>query len=153
MKIRQLAISKKFAGFLRQGTSPKALAISTTIGLLLGIFPVLGVTTLVMTAIALRFRLNLPLMLTVSYLIYPLQIFLIIPFIRFGEWISGSTPIVLTLESLERAFSENFFAALQGLGEANLLAVYGWALIALPTGLMVYGVMVPAFRYLVRRVN
>ena len=151
INFRKLSFFKKLGGFLQQGTSPKALAISTTIGLLLGVFPMLGVTTLLMTAISLRFRLNLPLMLAVSYLIYPFQILLFIPFIRFGEWMSGATPIGLTLESLERAFRENFFAALQELGMANLLAMAGWTALALPAGLMMYGMLVPAFQYLVRR--
>jgi uncharacterized protein (DUF2062 family) len=151
IKFRPLSMIKKLGGFLRQGTSPKALAISTTIGLLLGVFPMLGVTTLVMTAISLRYRLNLPLMITVSYLIYPFQILLFIPFIRFGEWMSGSTPIILTLDSLKRSFQDNFFAALQDLGTANLLAVAGWTALALPAGLMMYGMLVPAFQYIVRR--
>lgn len=151
IKSQLLTFFNKFKGFLRQGTSPKSLAISTTIGLMLGIFPVLGVTTLAMTAISVRFRLNLPLMLAVSYLIYPFQLLLIIPFIRFGEWISGSTPLGLTLDSLQRAFQENFFAALQDLGWANLLAVAGWTALALPASLMMYFTLVPAFQYLVRR--
>lgn len=149
--IQRLTFFKKFRGFLRQGTSPKALAISTTIGLLLGIFPVLGITTLLMMAIAVRLRLNLPLMLAVSYLIYPFQILLMIPFIRFGEWVSGSAPLGLTLESLELAFRNNFFEALQSLGMANLLAVAGWTVLALPAGLLVYFLLVPFFRFLLQR--
>jgi len=151
IQLRPLSFFKKFKGFLQQGTSPKALAISTTIGLLLGLFPVLGVTTLAMTALSFRFRLNLPLMLAVSYLIYPFQILLIIPFVRFGELISGAAPTQLTLGALKQAFQQNFLAALQDLGMANLLAVAGWTALALPAGLLMYGMLVPAFQYLVRR--
>ncbi len=95
MRFNLKNIKAKFLGFLKQGTSPRKLALSTTIGLLLGIFPMLGVTTFVMALVAVRFRLNLPLMLFVSYLIYPVQIFLIIPFVRLGEWLMGAQPIVL----------------------------------------------------------
>lgn len=151
IQLRPLDYFRKLKGFIGQGTSPKALAISTTIGLLLGIFPVFGITTLVMAAIALRFRLNLPLMLAVSYLSYPFQILLIIPFLRLGEWISGSTPLGLSLDSLQRAFRDNFFAALQDLGMANLLAVAGWTALALPLGLLMYSMLTPAFQYLLRR--
>ena len=146
-KFRHHSLVQKCRGFLTQGASPKALSISTTIGLLLGLFPMLGVTTLAMTAISLRFRLNLALMLFVSYLIYPLQILLIIPFIRFGERLFGVKPVGLTLDSLQHAFRENFLAALQDLGSANLLAVAGWGVLAVPLGMLMYWSLVPAFRY------
>lgn len=149
--IQRFNVYKNFKGFLRQGTSPKALAISTTIGLMLGIFPVLGITTLLMMAISVRLRLNLPLMLAVSYLIYPFQILLMVPFIRLGEWISGTAPLGLSMESLEQAFRANFFKALQDLGMANLLAVAGWSVLAVPAGLLVYLLLVPFFRFLLQK--
>ncbi|MCC6722999.1 MAG: DUF2062 domain-containing protein, partial [Saprospiraceae bacterium] len=60
---QRISFKEKIKEFLRQGATPKALATSSTIGLLLGVFPVLGVTTLMMGAISVRWRLNLPLML------------------------------------------------------------------------------------------
>ena len=146
MQLKLKKIKEKFVGFLRQGTSPRELALSTTIGLLLGIFPMLGVTTFAMALIAVRFRLNLPLMLFVSYLIYPLQIFLIIPFVRLGEWLFGAPPIALSLEGLAATFRAGFFAALQKLGTANLMAVAGWAILAPMAGFLLYYVLFFAFQ-------
>ncbi len=146
MRFNLKNIKAKFLGFLKQGTSPRKLALSTTIGLLLGIFPMLGVTTFVMALVAVRFRLNLPLMLFVSYLIYPVQIFLIIPFVRLGEWLMGAQPIVLTLEGLEASFRAGFFDALQKLGTANLMAVAGWALLAPLSGVLLYYLLFFAFQ-------
>jgi hypothetical protein len=148
-KIRHHSLVQKFKGFLSQGSSPKELSVSTTIGLMLGLFPVLGVTTVAMTFISLRYQLNLALMLFVSYLIYPLQIVLLLPFVRFGERLFGATPASFSLDALQHAFRENFLAALQDLGAANLLAVAGWFVMAVPAGLLLYWLLVPVYRYVI----
>ncbi len=147
----KISILEKFKGFLKQGTSPKALAISSTVGLLLGVFPVLGVTTLMMGAISVRWRLNLPLMLAVSYLIYPLQLFLLVPFVRVGEWVTGVTPANFSLDTMADAFATNFTAALVDLGTSNLVAVLGWCLLAVPTSILVYLMFMPIFRLALRK--
>ncbi len=142
---------QKFKGFLTQGATPKALAASSTVGLLLGVFPVLGVTTLMMGAISVRWRLNLPLMLGLSYLIYPLQIGLLIPFVRVGEWVAGAEPAQFSLDAMGQAFEANFMGALIDLGAANLLAVLGWCLLCLPIAALVYFGLVPTYRFLLQR--
>jgi len=123
---------------LKQGTSPRALALSTTLGVLLGLFPILGTTTIAITVIALAFRLNLPLMMALSYLVYPLQLMLIIPLIRFGEWLFGEPGSGLTLEMLRSQFAGSFFGALRSLWLANVCGAFGWAILALPAGLLLY---------------
>jgi len=123
---------------LQQGTSPRALALSTTLGLLLGLFPILGTTTITITIIALVFRLNLPLMMALSYLVYPVQLVLIIPFIRFGEWMFGQPGSGLTLDALKAAFSESLLGALGDLWLANVCGAFGWAVLAAPAGLLLY---------------
>jgi uncharacterized protein (DUF2062 family) len=142
---------KKLRGFMTQGATPSALAASSTVGLLLGLFPVLGVTSLMMGAISVRWRLNLPLMLALSYLIYPLQLLLLVPFVRVGEWVSGAVPAKLSLDSLGRAFEQDFLAALVDLGSANLQAVLGWCLLSLPFAVVLYLGLIPVFRYLLNR--
>ncbi|MBI1225161.1 MAG: DUF2062 domain-containing protein [Bacteroidetes bacterium] len=142
---------EKLKGFLKQGATPKALAKSTTIGLLLGVFPMLGVTTLMMGAISVRWKLNLPLMLAVSYLIYPLQIVLLIPFVRVGEWLTGVAHADFSLDALAESFATNFTAALVDLGTSNLVAVLGWCLLALPVGMLLYIVLMPSFRFILNK--
>lgn len=144
--MRQFSLFKKFKTFLSQGASPKALAASSTIGLLLGVFPMLGVTTLMMGAISVRWRLNLPLMLGVSYLIYPLQIVLMIPFVRVGEWLTGIAPADFSLDAMADAFAANFTAALVDLGTSNLVAVLGWCLLVLPVAALLYFILFQIFR-------
>ena len=47
---------------LRQGISPRRLALCVAIGIVVGNVPILGVSTLLCGALALLFRLNLPAM-------------------------------------------------------------------------------------------
>ncbi len=149
--MRRFSFLEKFKGFLKQGATPKALAASSAVGLVLGVFPVLGVTTLMMGAISVRWRLNLPLMLAVSYLIYPLQIVLLVPFVRLGEWLTGVAPANFSLDAMTDAFAKNFTAALIDLGASNLVAVLGWCLLALPIGALIYVGLMPVFRLAMRK--
>jgi uncharacterized protein (DUF2062 family) len=142
---------QKFKSFLTQGATPKALAASSTVGLLLGVFPVLGVTTLMMGAISVRWRLNLPLMLGLSYVIYPLQLGLLIPFVRIGERLTGAKPTQFSLDTMGEAFEANFLMALIDLGAANLQAVLGWCLLSLPIAAILYVGTLPIYRLLLRR--
>lgn len=120
-------------------------------GLLLGIFPMLGVTTWLMTLLSFRLPLNLPLMLTVSYLVFPLQAALIVPFMRYGEWLFEVEPLGLSFAEIQAAFEADFFAALKEFWDANLYAIGGWLTIALPAGLLLYFVLFQTFRYFIRR--
>src|SRR5579872_6178647 len=82
---------------LRQGLSPERLALSVALGIALGVFPVLGTTTLLCGLAAILFRLNVPAMQLVNYLVFSLQLALLIPFIRLGELLYGADPAPLTL--------------------------------------------------------
>src|ERR1041384_3885230 len=82
---------------LRQGVTPEKLALSLAFGLGIGICPVLGVSTVLCTVIAIALRLNLPAIQLVNYLASPLQIVLIIPFVRVGETLLGLPPQPLSI--------------------------------------------------------
>lgn len=64
---------------LSQGITPEKIALSLAIGIVLGVFPVLGSTTLLCAAAAMVFRLNLPAIQLVNYIVYPLQLALFVP--------------------------------------------------------------------------
>jgi len=55
---------------LRQGITPEKIALSVALGAVLGIFPVLGSTTLLCAAAAFILRLNMPPIQVVNFLIY-----------------------------------------------------------------------------------
>jgi uncharacterized protein (DUF2062 family) len=58
-------------------------------GITLGIFPVLGATTALCAIATFILRLNLPAIQLVNFAVYPLQLFLLVPFLKAGGWLFG----------------------------------------------------------------
>src|SRR5581483_8467642 len=75
--------------WLKDETSTEKLAFSLALGLVLGVFPVLGVPTILCGIAAAVWRLNFPALQLVNYLAYPLQLALLWPFARFGGALFG----------------------------------------------------------------
>jgi len=71
--------------FLMQGLSCEKLALSIALGITLGTFPVLGMTTILCMVAALTLKLNLPVVQFANYFVYPLQIMLLVPYYRLGN--------------------------------------------------------------------
>lgn len=63
---------------IKGGISPERISLGMACAIVLGVFPVLGATTILCGLAAIIFRLNLPATQLVNYLVYPLQIMLII---------------------------------------------------------------------------
>ncbi|MDP9162111.1 MAG: DUF2062 domain-containing protein, partial [Acidobacteriota bacterium] len=82
---------------LKQGITPEKIALSLAIGIVLGIFPALGLTTLLCAAAAVVFKLNLPSIQLVNWFVYPLQLILILPFMRAGALLFRARPLHLSL--------------------------------------------------------
>jgi hypothetical protein len=85
---------------LRMGASPERLAWSIATGLLIGINPLLGSTTILCLAVALLFRLNIAASQLGNHIVYPLQLALIIPFLRIGSTAFRTAPIPLSPRAL-----------------------------------------------------
>lgn len=114
---------------LTQGLSPRLLALSLAVGLVVGIFPVLGTTTVLCTIAAAAFRLNLIAVQTVHFLMTPVQLLLIIPFVRVGEWVLGKAPQPLSISDGLALIAQGAFNAIAVLWDAILHAMLGWVLL------------------------
>ncbi len=126
---------------LRQGVAPRSLALAVTLGAGIGIFPVLGISTLVLTALALPLRLNLPAIQLVNYAVSPLQLLLIIPFLRLGETLLGAPRLPMTLEQGLAILASGISQALVTLSGAIFHAAVGWFVVMPLTLLMLYRVL------------
>jgi uncharacterized protein (DUF2062 family) len=89
------------------GASPEKLAWSIATGLLIGINPILGSTTVLCLAIAFVFRLNVAASQIGNHIVYPLEILLVIPFIRLASRIFHTEPMPLSANELLRATREH----------------------------------------------
>ena len=138
----------KLLAFLTRGLTPERLALCVALGIALGLVPALGTTTLLCTLAAFVFRLNLAAILLVNYFVYPLQLALLIPFIRAGEWLFGAKPLDLSLGLIQRMLEADLWHTVFGLWTAILRAVMVWLMIAPLVVLLVYLVLTPFLRKL-----
>jgi uncharacterized protein (DUF2062 family) len=132
---------------LRQGVTPEKIALSLAFGLGIGIFPVLGVSTVLCTVLAIVFRLNLPAIQLVNYLASPLQLALIIPFVRVGEHLLGLKAQPLSIAEGFRIMAEGVLHAIVVLWDAIVHAALGWIVI----GPVLISALYYAFRPLLAR--
>ena len=114
---------------LRQGVTPDKIAMSLAFGLGFGIFPVLGVSTILCTLAAVVLRLNLPAIQLVNYLAAPIQLALIIPFVRLGEHLLRLAPQPLSISEGFRLMAQGVLHAIVVLKDAIVHAAVGWIVV------------------------
>jgi uncharacterized protein (DUF2062 family) len=130
---------------LRTGLSPHGLAWSVAAGLALGVFPMLGSTTLLCLGVAFVFRLNQPAMQLVNYLAYPLQLVLFIPFIRLGERLFRVQPMPLSLPGILQALKADPYSTIVLFWSRIWHACVVWSLLALPAMVLLAILLRPVF--------
>jgi len=110
--------------------SPRRLALTLALGFAIGCIPVIGVPTVLCLGVALALRLNLPAMQVANYVVMPLQLLLIAPFVRLGGWLITTRPVYwLTPHALLHFSSLNLATRVSGMAGQALLA---WLLVAVP---------------------
>jgi len=140
------SISRNASLWLRQGISPRRLALTLALGLAIGCIPVVGIPTALCAMLALALRLNLPAIQAANYIAMPLQLVLIVPFVRLGGWLfaSGHDPAPRA-SALLHASPLNLLEQLGGMAGHAMLA---WLLIAVPA----VALLTAALTLLLRRV-
>lgn len=113
---------------LTQGITAEKIALSLAFGIVLGIFPVLGSTTVLCVAAALVFGLNLPAIQLVNWLIYPMQLVLLVPFIRMGEKLFRAPPLQFSLTQILSMIRADMPHAVSTLWLAEGHAICAWLL-------------------------
>jgi uncharacterized protein (DUF2062 family) len=138
-------------GLLKQGMTPEKIALGLALGIVLGIFPVIGMTTLLCTFAALLFRVNLPAIQVANYLAAPLQLALLLPFYRAGEWLFHAPRLPLSVKEIAALIEKDMFGAMTFLWDTTLHAVVAWTLIAPVLVLLFYHLFKPALHRLTLR--
>ncbi|MEP5340106.1 MAG: DUF2062 domain-containing protein [Algibacter sp.] len=137
----------KLIVLFRQGLTPKQLALSLVISMLVSIFPMYGISTIILTFIAIPLKLNLPIMIGVSYIAEPIKIVLLIPFINIGAWFFGTEHTLLTFEAIKSSYNESFSATLKALSYELLCGFIGWTVAAIPLGILSYFILKGVLTY------
>lgn len=135
-------------GQLTQGVTPQKIALSIALGLSLGVFPILGVTTVLCAIAGVRLKLNQPVIQVVNWLVYPLQLAFILVFVRIGEWITHAPHMSLSLPALIQRFHESPTKFFQEFGLIGLHGVVAWLFIAPILTAVTYTVLLPPLKKL-----
>lgn len=113
-----------------QGTSPERLAWSIAVGTACSLLPFFGLTTLLNLAMGWLFRLNQPIMQGLNQLLGPLQVLLILVYVRLGEKIWHAPPVPISVPTLAREFRASPSAFLARFGWTGVHAATAWAISA-----------------------
>jgi uncharacterized protein (DUF2062 family) len=136
---------------LTQGLSPDRVALTCAVGLCIAVIPVIGVTTALSFLAAWALKLNQPVIQTINWTSYPLQLLLLLPFIRMGEKIFHAPRMPFSLETLLAMGRADPLGTMALLGWTVAHAVVAWLLV---TPLIVVGTYYatrPLWRVLARR--
>ena len=143
-----------FMSLLKAGLAPGSLALTAGLGVAFGLAPTFGITTLVSTAVALRLKLNVAAMQLVCHVLSPLQILLLLPFLRWGATLLGQGREVahLSLDQIKHMVKvDGWSYVLHLLWRAELGALMIWAVAAVPVVLGLYVGLRPLFKRFIAR--
>jgi uncharacterized protein (DUF2062 family) len=135
------------------GASPEKLAWSIAAGLLIGINPILGSTTVLCLAIAFVFRLNVAASQIGNHIVYPLELILIIPFIHTASRVFHTEPMPLSANELLHAAHEHPLALTRRLWLWEWHAFLLWVVLAAVAIPLVALALTPILRRLLSRVE
>jgi len=120
-----------------QGVSPRNLALTISLGVFIGTIPVLWGSTLICAGFAVLFRLNHPGIQAANYLVYPMQLALIVPFYRIGAGIFPWGPSV-SPDIFSKGINKEWLVNFVPIVAATLKALAAWFLIASPVAVLFY---------------
>ena len=139
---------QKLVTLLKTGITPEQLALCIALGVVLGMVPALGMATMFCTLAAFLFRLNLAAIQLVNLFIYPVQLALLIPFMRAGEWLFSAKPLELSLEKIQRMLASDLLGTVFNMWAATLRAVVVWIIVAPAIMALIYLASLPLLRKL-----
>ncbi len=126
---------------LKQGVAPAKLALALAVAGVIAVNPFLGTTTLGCVAAGVLLGLNQPVMQIANLLAAPLQLALIVPWVRAGEWLYGAAPVPVNPSLIVREFSAGPRQFLVRFGATGLHAATAWMIAAVPLGVVLYFVL------------
>jgi uncharacterized protein (DUF2062 family) len=138
---------------LRMGATPRTLAWSIAVGLLIGINPLLGTTTVLCLAITFTFRLNVVASQIANHAMFPLELALVVPFIHLGSRIFHTAPMPLSPRLFLAGARTNPVALTRQLWLWEWHAFLLWLAIAILAAPLLAFALTPLLRRLLTRIQ
>lgn len=131
---------------LKKGADPDRLSLAATLGALIGIIPVLGISTGLGVIIGASLRLNHAVLQAINYLVYPLQLILFPVFLKLGGTLLGGEVMEFDLGLLREEFAKSIPEFLSKYGMIGAKALGVWAIVSLMIGFPLHLVLKSLFR-------
>jgi uncharacterized protein (DUF2062 family) len=131
------------AGWLRTGMSPRRLALTLALGFAIGCLPIVGIPTALCLMLAMTLRLNVPAIQAANYVAMPVQLALMVPFVRLGRWMFTSGPQLSLGNSFLHGFS---LQTLWASGSVAGQALGAWLVFAGPAVLLMTFALTPVLQ-------
>jgi uncharacterized protein (DUF2062 family) len=113
---------------LVRGSGPGHLAFTVGVGVACGVLPFWGFTTAFTLIVGLCLGLNQVILQTVIQLLSPVQVVLILAYVRAGEKVWGAAPMPLSVSTLSHDFKADPRAFLLRFGWTGVHAATAWGL-------------------------
>jgi len=136
------SLERNLAVWLRQGITPRRLALTLALGFTVGCVPVLGAPTVLCAALALALRLNMPAIQAANYAAMPFQLALLVPFVRLGGHIfaPAALPTIGVHDALRFSPAMLWVSPIHLAAQVGAIAgraMAGWLLVAIPAILLI----------------
>lgn len=128
---------------LRSGITPEKISLSVVVGAGVGVFPLIGTTMTLCGILGVLLRLNPVSIQLANYLVYPLQILLIFPFLKTGSSVTG---VSLDLSWAENISVDNVSVIAKGIFDVAGFAVLGWLVWVPGISTVLYFILLPFVR-------
>ena len=122
----------------KDGLTPRDLAFSVTLGIISGIFPVIGMTTLLSIVLTMLFRQNLLVVQSVQWILALVQVMLIIPFMQFGAYVVNAHALHINMAQINHAFQPGMLSGIKTVGIFHLYGILTWLILVIPASAVSY---------------
>ena len=143
-------VGKPLLALLRQGVTPEKISMGLALGIVIGVTPLIGSTTILCVVAAFVLRLNPAAIQLVNYLMFPVQLTLLIPFYRAGERLFGAAHNPVTPDQIRLMFQTNIRHAIATLWTSTVRALTVWAILGLLAVFPIYRLLLVPLRRLAR---
>jgi hypothetical protein len=140
---RTRVAQEKFLEWLQCGLAPRRLAFTLALGFAIGCIPLLGMTTAICALLALVLRLNMPAIQAANWVAMPLQMLLLIPFLRLGQWLFSAQSMAFTPKALAAQIEAAPWRVLVQMSGMFGHALLAWLIMAGPALLVLTMLLTP----------
>ncbi|MBS1799045.1 MAG: DUF2062 domain-containing protein [Acidobacteria bacterium] len=135
------------------GATPERLAWSIAAGVVIGINPLLGSTTVLCLAVAFIFRLNVAASQVGNHIVYPLELLLFIPFLRVGSIVFHTAALPLAPAAIFEAARKHPIDLVREIWRWEWHALVVWVVLSVLVAPLIAIALTPLLRRLLARVQ